>query len=76
MKISVQKLPVFALEHKFFDQLANANDIAIYAFLVRIDGFAYSDKLIMEALNLSKKSFDKSINKLLEIGFLKLNKDI
>jgi len=76
MIIKKESPQLFVLENKFFDQLTNTNDIALYAFFIRIEGVAYTDRLFMEALNLSKKSLDKSIKKLLEIGFLELNKEI
>jgi len=75
-RISKEKPSLFVLEYKFFDKLTDVRDIALYAFLLRIEGTPSSNQLIMQALNLSQEQFDKSINKLIEIGFLELNKDV
>ncbi len=68
----VEKCPAFILEYKFFDQLSNANDIALYSFISRMSGIAYAEADIMRELKLTKRQLDKSFAKLVKIGFLTL----
>ncbi|HLA58584.1 MAG TPA: hypothetical protein VK622_07480 [Puia sp.] len=76
MILKKQPLPAFVLENKFFDQLTNINDIALYAIIARLDGIPWSNDLIIETFKIPRKSFDKSIKRLIEVGVLELNKEI
>lgn len=68
--MSIKKVPAFVLEYKFFDQLNCVNDIALYAFLSRLTKIDWTEEFVCESINLSKRSYKKSIKKLIEIGFL------
>ena len=52
----IEKLPIFCLENVVFDQLRNASDMAIYAYIMRHDELTI--KSIRDALGPTLDHYD------------------
>ena len=70
MYINYDPPSVFVLDVQIFDRLSNCVDIAVYAFIIRCEGYAYSEEMLMERLEITKIELQRALLKLEEIGFL------
>ena len=73
--MSVEKSPCFALEHRIFDHLTTAEEIAIYAHINRkvYAGKKATISRIIKKLGLTQEQADDACAKLLLLGVFEQN---